>query len=102
MEICHRLVVIGLEDYHEVAHASCIKWGVAYKWKQRFWYLVWIVWWAYVVSLEELKFVIRMALDLPTIYLNEQNTAVSEGSISGDKINLVALGVNNGWFDSLI
>lgn len=43
-----------------------------------------------------------MALDLPTIYLNEQNTAVSEGSISGDKINLVALGVNNGWFDSLI
>lgn len=43
-----------------------------------------------------------MALDLPAIYLNEQNTAVSEGSISGDKINLVALGVNNGWFDSLI
>lgn len=35
-------------------------------------------------------------------YLNEQNTKISEGTISGDKVNLVALGVNNGWFDSLI
>ncbi|KAJ9131642.1 Carboxypeptidase [Pleurostoma richardsiae] len=32
-------------------------------------------------------------------YFLKQNDAIEEGSVSGQKINLVALGINNGWFD---
>lgn len=32
-------------------------------------------------------------------YFQQQNDAISSGSISGIKINLFALGVNNGWID---
>lgn len=32
-------------------------------------------------------------------YIEQQNAAIKAGSVSGTAINLVALGVNNGWFD---
>lgn len=35
-------------------------------------------------------------------YIEQQNTAVAAGTVTGDKINLVALGINNGWFDPTI
>lgn len=35
-------------------------------------------------------------------YFDEQNAAITTGSVSGDKVKLVALGVNDGLFDDLI
>ncbi len=35
-------------------------------------------------------------------YFLRQNAAISTGAISGSKINLIALGIGNGWFDPLI
>lgn len=35
-------------------------------------------------------------------YFDEQNAAISAGSVSGENVRLVALGVNDGLFDSLI
>ncbi|RDW89147.1 hypothetical protein BP6252_01179 [Coleophoma cylindrospora] len=35
-------------------------------------------------------------------YFESQNTAIADGSISGQNISLVALGINNGWFDATI
>lgn len=35
-------------------------------------------------------------------YIESQNAAVASGSVTGEKINLVALGINNGWFDPII
>lgn len=32
-------------------------------------------------------------------YLQSQNAAISAGTVTGQKINLVALGINNGWLD---
>lgn len=37
-----------------------------------------------------------------TSYIQEQNEAIDGGSVEGQKINLVALGVNNGWIDAEI
>jgi len=31
--------------------------------------------------------------------MEQQNAAITAGTVTGQKINLVALGVNNGWFD---
>jgi carboxypeptidase C (cathepsin A) len=35
-------------------------------------------------------------------YFEQQNAAIAAGKIQGEKINLVALGINNGWFDALV
>ena len=35
-------------------------------------------------------------------YFMDQNTAIDNGTVKGQKLNLVALGINNGWFDSAI
>ena len=35
-------------------------------------------------------------------YFQSQNAAIASGSVTGDKLNLVALGINNGWFDPTI
>jgi carboxypeptidase D len=35
-------------------------------------------------------------------YIQEQNAAIKAGSVSGQNVNLIALGVNNGWIDSAI
>lgn len=35
-------------------------------------------------------------------YIDSQNTAIASRSVTGTKINLVALGVNNGWFDAAL
>ncbi|KAA8568289.1 hypothetical protein EYC84_007325 [Monilinia fructicola] len=35
-------------------------------------------------------------------YLEQQNAKIDAGTISGEKIDLVALGINNGWFDPII
>jgi len=35
-------------------------------------------------------------------YIQQQNSAINAGSVTGQKINLVALGINNGWFDPAI
>ncbi|KAH8433962.1 putative carboxypeptidase S1 [Aspergillus melleus] len=35
-------------------------------------------------------------------YIQEQNKAIESGSLEGQKIDLVALGINNGWFDTKI
>ncbi|EEA21196.1 hypothetical protein EYB25_008653 [Talaromyces marneffei] len=35
-------------------------------------------------------------------YIQQQNAAITAGSVSGENINLIALGVNNGWIDSAI
>lgn len=32
-------------------------------------------------------------------YFEQQNAAIDAGTIKGEKINLVALGINNGWID---
>ncbi|KAM0671035.1 hypothetical protein ACQRIU_001430 [Beauveria bassiana] len=32
-------------------------------------------------------------------YFEQQNAAIDAGTLTGDKINLVALGINNGWLD---
>lgn len=32
-------------------------------------------------------------------YFEQQNAAIDAGTLQGEKINLVALGVNNGWID---
>ncbi|KAH8993894.1 carboxypeptidase-like protein S1 [Lactarius hatsudake] len=35
-------------------------------------------------------------------YFESQNAAIDKGKVSGVKIPLVALGINNGWFDSML
>ena len=35
-------------------------------------------------------------------YFEQQNNAIAGGSVKGEKINLVALGINNGWYDPII
>ncbi|KAI4177768.1 MAG: hypothetical protein LQ343_000232 [Gyalolechia ehrenbergii] len=35
-------------------------------------------------------------------YFEQQNAAVASGSVGGQNIKLVALGVNNGWFDAIL
>ncbi|KAL5366569.1 Alpha/Beta hydrolase protein [Aspergillus floccosus] len=35
-------------------------------------------------------------------YIEQQNAAIKAGSLSGQSINIVALGVNNGWIDATI
>ena len=35
-------------------------------------------------------------------YFESQNAAISAGTVKGDNIKLIALGVNNGWFDPLL
>jgi carboxypeptidase C (cathepsin A) len=35
-------------------------------------------------------------------YFQSQNKGIAAGSVTGHKISLVALGINNGWFDSAI
>ncbi|KAI9825992.1 MAG: hypothetical protein M1819_007447 [Sarea resinae] len=35
-------------------------------------------------------------------YFESQNSAIASGSVSGEKIDLIALGINNGWIDPLI
>ena len=35
-------------------------------------------------------------------YFQEQNAKIASGSVNGENISLVALGVNNGWFDAEI
>ena len=32
-------------------------------------------------------------------YFQSQNAAIAAGSVTGEQLNLVALGINNGWFD---
>lgn len=32
-------------------------------------------------------------------YFEQQNDAIAAGKIQGEKINLVALGINNGWIE---
>lgn len=32
-------------------------------------------------------------------YFQKQNAAIDAGKLSGQKVNLVALGINNGWID---
>ena len=35
-------------------------------------------------------------------YFESQNAAIASGSVTGEKIDLVALGINNGWYDPII
>jgi carboxypeptidase C (cathepsin A) len=35
-------------------------------------------------------------------YIQQQNSAIAKGTVTGEKINLIALGVNNGWYDPII
>ncbi|KAI9755376.1 MAG: hypothetical protein M4579_004305 [Chaenotheca gracillima] len=35
-------------------------------------------------------------------YFEQQNTAVASGKVKGENINLVALAINNGWFDPVL
>lgn len=35
-------------------------------------------------------------------YIQQQNAAIKSGSVQGENINLIGLGVNNGWIDSAI
>lgn len=40
--------------------------------------------------------------DMVLEYFQSQNKAISNGSITGEVIDLVALGINNGWIDPII
>jgi carboxypeptidase C (cathepsin A) len=35
-------------------------------------------------------------------YFESQNSAITSGSVTGQKIDLIALGINNGWYDPVI
>ena len=35
-------------------------------------------------------------------YFESQNAAIAKGTVTGEKVSLVALGINNGWFDPII
>ncbi|CAN8097836.1 unnamed protein product [Discula destructiva] len=35
-------------------------------------------------------------------YFETQNAAIAAGTVTGEKINLIALGINNGWLDPLL
>jgi carboxypeptidase C (cathepsin A) len=35
-------------------------------------------------------------------YFESQNAAIASGSVSGQNISLIALGINNGWYDPII
>ncbi|KAJ9194454.1 hypothetical protein DTO164E3_7339 [Paecilomyces variotii] len=37
-----------------------------------------------------------------THYIRKQNDAIKTGMVDGENINMIALGINNGWFDSAI
>ena len=35
-------------------------------------------------------------------YIQQQNSAISAGKVQGERLNLIALGINNGWFDAAL
>lgn len=35
-------------------------------------------------------------------YFESQNSAIASGSVKGEKIDLIALGINNGWYDATL
>lgn len=35
-------------------------------------------------------------------YFQQQNSAIAKGTVKGQNLNLVALGINNGWFDGTL
>ena len=35
-------------------------------------------------------------------YVEQQNTGIANGTVQGEKLNLIALGVNNGWYDAAL
>ncbi|TVY90827.1 Carboxypeptidase S1 [Lachnellula willkommii] len=35
-------------------------------------------------------------------YFESQNTAIAKGTVTGQNVSLIALGINNGWYDSVI
>lgn len=35
-------------------------------------------------------------------YFEQQNQAIKAGSVVGQRVDLVALGINNGWYDAVI
>ena len=35
-------------------------------------------------------------------YFEQQNNAIAAGTLTGEKIDLIALGINNGWYDPII
>jgi hypothetical protein len=35
-------------------------------------------------------------------YFEQQNEEIARGTLVGQKVNLVALGINNGWYDATI
>lgn len=44
----------------------------------------------------------HLSLTRSTDYFESQNAAISNGTITGETINMTALGINNGWFDATI
>lgn len=45
---------------------------------------------------------IEHSADMVLDYFQNQNKAISNGSVTGEVIDLVALGINNGWIDPII
>lgn len=45
---------------------------------------------------------IHVDVEVATEYFQAQNQAISNGTITGETIDLVALGINNGWIDPTI
>jgi carboxypeptidase C (cathepsin A) len=35
-------------------------------------------------------------------YFESQNAAIAEGTVTGQNVSLIALGINNGWYDPII
>ena len=35
-------------------------------------------------------------------YFEQQNAAITKGTVTGEKVDLIALGINNGWYDPTI
>jgi carboxypeptidase C (cathepsin A) len=53
------------------------------------------------------KFVFGYLLSLLTVlefasYFESQNSAIAEGTVTGQNVSLIALGINNGWYDPII
>jgi hypothetical protein len=48
-----------------------------------------------------MNFGILMSIEFAS-YFESQNEAISSHKVQGQKINLVALGINNGWYDATI
>ncbi|EOO01959.1 putative carboxypeptidase s1 protein [Phaeoacremonium minimum UCRPA7] len=44
----------------------------------------------------------RLTTTIIPEYFQNQNDAIDAGTLSAEKINLVALGINNGWIDATI